>query len=273
MDNKIRFCCLSSGSDSNCFYLGTNDNGILIDAGLGIRETTRRLAEKGISVNSIKAIFITHNHIDHVRASASLGERKSIPIYATEETIKGINYRNCITPKLDSCVHYITKNNTTKVGDFEITAFEVPHDAEDCVGYCISIYGRVFSFLTDLGHISPTAAEYILRSNYLIIEANHDPELLYRNPRYPSDLKDRIRGQYGHLSNQQTADFIANNLTDTTSHIWLCHLSLENNRPELAYHCVAEAVRRSGKSLGNEVFLEVLRNGEMSDLYEFNPLM
>lgn len=269
INNKIRFCCLSSGSDSNCFYLGTDDVGILIDVGLGVRETTRRLAEKGISINSIKAIFITHNHIDHVRAAASLGERKDIPIYATEETIEGINCRGCISPKLDSCVHYITKNYATRVGVFEVTAFDVPHDAEDCVGYCVQVYGQTFSFLTDLGHITHAAAEYISRSNYLIIEANHDTELLYKNPNYPSALKERIRGPYGHLSNQQTANFIANSLTGATSHIWLCHLSLENNTPKLAYDSIAKAIQSRGLSLGEDVFLEVIRNGEMSELYEF----
>lgn len=260
ISGKIKFFCLSSGSDSNCFYLGVKDYGILIDAGLGVRKTIERLSRNGVSIDSIKAIFITHDHIDHVRAVASLGERRGVPVFATEGTIRGINNRDCIKPKLDSCVRYITKESPIKIGIFEVTAFEIPHDAYDCVGYSVRVFDKVFTFLTDLGHITDKASQHIAQTNYLVIEANHDIELLNNNPNYPQSLKERIKGDFGHLSNQQTAEYLVHNLTSTTSHIWLCHLSLENNTPEMAYKSVAEVVKL-------DVHIYVFKHGEVSDVY------
>lgn len=260
ISGKIKFFCLSSGSDSNCFYLGVKDYGILIDAGLGVRKTIERLSRNGVSIDSIKAIFITHDHIDHVRAVASLGERRGIPVFATEGTIRGINNRDCIKPKLDSCVRYITKDDPIKLGAFEVTAFEIPHDAYDCVGYSIRVCGKMFTFLTDLGYITDAVSRCIAQTNYLVIEANHDIELLNNNTNYPYSLKERIKGNYGHLSNHQTAEYLAKYLTNTTSHIWLCHLSLENNTPKIAYRSVAEVV-------SSDVHIDVFRHGEVSKIY------
>lgn len=111
-----------------------------------------------------------------------------------------------MTEKLSTCVHYLHKGETMELEDFAITAFEVPHDGTDNVGYCINIDGKIFSFLTDLGHITPTAAEYICKANYLVLEANYDEEMLKMGP-YPQYLKERIAGPNGHMSNRETADF------------------------------------------------------------------
>ena len=112
--------------------------------------------------------------------------------------------------KLSTCVHYLHKGETMELEDFTITAFEVPHDGTDNVGYCMNIDGKIFSFLTDLGHITPTAAEYICKANYLVLEANYDEEMLKMGP-YPQYLKERIAGPNGHMSNRETADFLAEN--------------------------------------------------------------
>lgn len=111
-----------------------------------------------------------------------------------------------MTEKLSTCVHYLHKGETMELEDFAITAFEVPHDGTDNVGYCMNIDGKIFSFLTDLGHITPTAAEYICKANYLVLEANYDEEMLKMGP-YPQYLKERIAGPNGHMSNRETADF------------------------------------------------------------------
>ena len=112
--------------------------------------------------------------------------------------------------------------------DFRIESFEVPHDGTDNVGYCIEIDGKVFSFLTDLGEITPTAADYISKANYLILEANYDEEMLKMGP-YPQYLKERIMSRTGHMSNSATAEFLAENITEHLRYIWLCHLSKDNN--------------------------------------------
>ncbi len=151
---------------------------------------------------------------------------------------------------------------------FAITAFEVPHDGTDNVGYCINIDGKIFSFLTDLGHITPTAAEYICKANYLVLEANYDEEMLKMGP-YPQYLKERIAGPNGHMSNRETADFLAENINESLKYIWLCHLSKDNNHPELAYKTVELSLRNKGIIVGKDVQVIALKRNTPSDIYEF----
>ena len=260
--NRPAFFCLSSGSTSNCFYLGYKDYGILIDAGLGIRKTLQLLEEHDIAISSIKAIFITHDHSDHIKAVAALGERRSIPVYATKATVEGINCREAITPKLESCVRYIQKEEPITLGAFEVVAFALPHDAEDSVGYRVAVEDISFVFMTDLGHMPTTALPYVRKATHLVIEANHDVEMLRRNPKYAESLKERIISNRGHLSNVQTASYIEQYASDTISHIWLCHLSKENNDPAIAHREVMKAL---DKRALNNVKLEVLHHGIESD--------
>lgn len=173
-----------------------------------------------------------------------------------------------MTEKLSTCVHYLHKGETMELKDFAITAFEVPHDGTDNVGYCINIDGKIFSFLTDLGHITPTAAEYICKANYLVLEANYDEEMLKMGP-YPQYLKERIAGPNGHMSNRETADFLAENINENLKYIWLCHLSKDNNHPELAYKTVELSLRNKGIIVGKDVQVIALKRNTPSDIYEF----
>ena len=149
-----------------------------------------------------------------------------------------------------------------------IESFEVPHVGTDNVGYCNEIDGKVFSFLTDLGEITPTAAHYICKANYLILEANYDDEML-RMGTYPQYLKERITGRTGHMSNFDTAEFLAENFTEHLQYIWLCHLSKDNNHPELAYKTVEWKLREKGIIVGKDVQLCALKRTTPSELYEF----
>ncbi len=259
---------LASGSSGNCYYLGTASYGILVDAGIGIRTIKKNLKEIGVGLDSIRAVFVTHDHADHIKAVGCLGERYNIPVYSTREIHIGINQSYCMTEKLRTCIHFIEKGETACVGDFRICAFEVPHDGTDNVGYCIEADGKIFSFLTDLGHITPTAAEYICKANYLILEANYDEEMLRMGP-YPKYLKERISGPNGHLSNRETAAFLAENLPEHLKYIWLCHLSKDNNHPELAFKTVEWELRGRGIIAGKDVILTALKRSIPSDLYEF----
>ncbi|MEG2574377.1 MAG: MBL fold metallo-hydrolase, partial [Bacteroides sp.] len=175
---KIKFISLGSGSSGNCYYLGTKDYGILIDAGIGIRTIKKNLKDLSISIDSIRAVLITHDHADHIKSVGCLGEKCNIPVYSTREVHEGINKSYCMTEKLSTSIHYIEKEKNFDIEDFNICAFEVPHDGTDNVGYCIQIDGKIFSFLTDLGHITATAAKYICKAHYLILEANYDVEML-----------------------------------------------------------------------------------------------
>ncbi|BEG98594.1 MBL fold metallo-hydrolase [Bacteroides sedimenti] len=265
---KIKFISLASGSSGNCYYLGTDKNGILIDAGIGIRTMKKNFKEFNLSLSTISAVFVTHDHADHIKSVGHLGEKYNIPVYSTKEIHEGINKSYCMTEKLSSSVHYIKKEEPVTIGDFKISAFEVPHDGTDNVGYCIEVDNKIFSFLTDLGHITDTAAHYICKANYLIMEANYDLEMLKMGP-YPQYLKERIAGPNGHMSNTDTANFLADNMNENLKYIWLCHLSKDNNHPELAYKTVEWKLKSKGVIVGKDVQLAALKRTSPSEFYEF----
>jgi len=266
---KIRFLSLASGSSGNCYYLGTDTYGILIDAGVGVRSLKKTLKEYGLALEKVRAVFITHDHADHIKSVGVLGEKCGIPVYSTPEIHVGINKNYCMTEKLTTAsVRYLYKETPIQLEDFRITAFEVPHDGSDNVGYCFEIDGKVFSFLTDLGYITPTASKYICMSNYLVIEANYDEEMLRMGP-YPHHLKVRISGPNGHMCNRDTAEFLADNMNEKLKYIWLCHLSKDNNHPELAYKTVEFVLRSRGILVGKDVQLAALRRSTPSEYHEF----
>ncbi len=265
---KINFLSLASGSSGNCYYIGTETYGILIDAGVAVRTIRKNLRDVGIALESVRAIFITHDHADHIKAVGGLGEKHHIPVYTTRLIHEGINKNYCMTEKLSTSVRYLEKNEPIQLEDFRIESFEVPHDGTDNVGYCIEIDGKTFSFLTDLGEITETAAQYIRRANYLIIEANYDEEML-RMGKYPPYLKERIAGNNGHMSNLATAQFLAGNMCEHLHNIWLCHLSKDNNHPELAYKTVEWELQKAGITVGKDVELCALKRTTPSELYTF----
>ena len=217
----------------------------------------------------IHAVFIPHDHADHIKAVGHLGEKLHIPIYSTPAVHEGINLNKCMRePLTQQCIHYIEKEKAFTFKDFTITPFEVPHDGTDNVGYTIEIDHKVFTFATDLGEITPTVATYLKKATYLILEANYEDEML-RMGRYPQFLKERVASRTGHLSNQAAADFLSNNYQDNWKYVWLCHLSKDNNHPELAYKTIESQLRARGIIVGKELNLLPLKRTTSSDLYEF----
>lgn len=266
---KLKFISLSSGSSGNCYYLGLDGEGILIDAGIPARQIRGYLDKVGIAFETVRAVFVTHDHADHIKSLAALGNKYYLPIYATERTHVGISNNYCMTEKLSSgCTRYITKEEPLQFCNFRITAFEVPHDGTDNVGYFIEADGRNFCFITDLGHITETVASYAVRADYLVMEANYDEDML-RMGHYPPFLKDRITSPLGHLSNRVTAEFLAQNVSEHLRHIWLCHLSGENNHPEIAYKTVEYSLRGVGVVPGKDLELTALKRTTPSELYIF----
>ena len=265
---KIKFICLASGSSGNCFYLGTDDFGILIDAGIPVRTIKGALKEVGLDFDRIMGVFVTHDHADHIKSLGTLGEKYNIPIYATKATHVGINKNYCMTQKLVSCMRYIEKEETIRFRDFNITAFEVPHDGNDNVGYYIETSAGTFCFITDIGHITAKVAEYIDKANYLILEANYDEEMLDMGP-YPQYLKERIKGPNGHMCNKDTANFLAENIHEGLKFVGLCHLSKENNHPDLAYKTIELSLRSRGIIIGKDLQLTVLKRNTPTGIYSF----
>ena len=233
-----------------------------------MRTIRKVLKEHDIAMETIRAVFITHDHADHIKAVGGLGEKLNIPIYSTSLIHKGINKSYCVTEKLHTSVRYLEKQQPMQLEDFLIESFEVPHDGIDNVGYFIEVDGKSFAFLTDLGEITPIAAQYICRANYLILEANYDEEMLRMGP-YSAYLKERIASRTGHMSNADTATFLAEHFTNRLRYIWLCHLSRENNHPELAYKTVEWKLREKGIEVGRDVQLCALKRTTPSELYEF----
>lgn len=225
---SLQFLSLASGSSGNCYYLGNEEYGILIDAGKGVRTIKKVLKEYGIPFEKIVALCITHDHADHIKAAGTLGEKYGIPIYTTEAIKNGMNRNYCMVDKIYSAHRPIVKEIPFKIKDFTITAFEVPHDGSDNVGFFISYGNLYFAFATDLGHITPTADKYLRQANYLVIESNYD-EAMLRNGSYPLHLQRRILADSGHMDNARTAEYLARIYTPALRNIFLCHLSGDNN--------------------------------------------
>jgi phosphoribosyl 1,2-cyclic phosphodiesterase len=178
---------------------------------------------------------------------------------------KGINRNYRVTEKLVSAHKFYKKGDNIVIRDFTIQAFPVSHDASDCVGYSFIYGNQRFVIATDLGFIGKEAADHIVRANYLVIEANYDDNMLKNGP-YPYPLKQRVRSHVGHMCNEHTARFLADNPNDNLSHVFLCHLSQENNTPELAFKTVNDALVESGIALE---LLQPLERTIPSPMYVF----
>ncbi len=263
----IEFLSLGSGSSGNSYLLKTENSGILIDAGISIRNLKKSLKEYGFSLDHINAVFVTHDHADHIKAVGHLANDHEKPIYATELVHMGINRNYCISSKLTAkhqCI--VNKEQQTVIGDFTVTAFEVSHDSTDCVGYKIEAEDITFCVITDCGQITHQVAQAISVANYLVIEANHEESMLASGP-YPAYLKGRILSGQGHLSNKQCADALVSYATPELRHVWLCHLSEENNHPELARKTIDQVLRSNGLIIGKDFEVEVLKRKTPSGVY------
>ncbi|KKB50725.1 hypothetical protein HMPREF1212_01448 [Parabacteroides sp. HGS0025] len=265
---KLSFLSLASGSSGNCYYLGTPEFGILIDAGIGIRTIKKVLKDKAIDISKIVAVLITHDHADHIKTVGCLGEKMNLPIYTTADVHRGIEKSRYVEETLYTSRRIIEKEVPFTIRDFNITAFEVPHDSTDNVGYYIEYDEHKFTFATDVGHITDTVTRYMRMANHLIIEANYDEEML-RFGTYPAFLKERVASPTGHLSNREAAEFLAANYDPKLKDIWLCHLSRDNNHPELAYKTIDIRLFQEGVRVGKDVSLVALKRTTPSDIFEF----
>lgn len=263
----LEFLCLGSGSSGNCYLLKTENSGILIDAGIGIRLLKKTLKEYGFSLDHIDAVLITHDHADHIKAVGHLANDFNKPVYATELVHLGINRNYCTTSKLTPAhQRMVCKGQETQIGDFTVKPYEVSHDSTDCVGYRIEASGVTFCIITDCGVVTHQVADAISAANYLVIEANYEESMLQSGP-YPAYLKGRIQSEKGHLSNHQCADALVQYATPDLKHVWLCHLSEENNHPELARKTVDQVLRSNGIVTGKDFELEVLKRKTPSGVY------
>lgn len=250
-DDRLYYLSLASGSSGNSCYIGTRSGGIVVDAGIRADEIEKKLAAAGIGMKRVKALLLTHDHSDHVRYSYNLLRTyRHLTLYCTPRVLNGLLRRHSISKRIKDYHTPIFKEIPFKVADFEITAFEVPHDGSDNMGFFIDFRGRYFVLATDLGAITDRARHYMSMANYLVIEANYDSDMLTHG-KYPEYLKARIRAGNGHLDNEDTAAFLAEIMNPELKYIFLCHLSRDNNTPAKARFAVAEALRAKGLKVGH----------------------
>ena len=264
----LRFVSFGSGSSGNCYYLATADDALLIDVGVGLRALKKHARDYGVTLSSLHRILITHDHTDHIKSVGSLSHELDLPVYATETVHAGIERNYCVQRKIAADKKFlIQKGVATRLGDFVVTPFDVPHDSSDNVGYFIEADGQAFCIITDAGTVTDEMRGYIGRANHLVIEANHDVEMLAQGP-YPQYLKDRIRGEHGHLDNTSCGKALAESMGEQLRNVWLCHLSEENNHPELARKTVETVLRQYGIIAGVDMHLEVLKRTLPTGVFE-----
>ncbi len=223
---SLQITSLNSGSNGNCYYIGNSKEAILVDAGLSCRETERRMERLQLSMKNVKAIFVSHEHIDHVRGLAGLAEKYGMPVYITDATRRG-----CYHLKQE-CTISFAAYKPVYIGSLSITGFPKFHDAADPHSFIISFNDITVGVFTDIGKPCEQLIYYFKKCNIAFLEANYDDEML-ANGRYPHFLKNRITGGNGHLSNVQALDIFKKYRPKFMTHLFLSHLSKDNNCPQL----------------------------------------
>jgi phosphoribosyl 1,2-cyclic phosphodiesterase len=250
--DRLRFLSLGSGSSGNCYYFGNAMQGILIDAGIGSRIIRKDLRQVGVDFSQILGIFITHDHHDHIKSVGTLGEKFNIPVYATAKTHNGMDHSYGMTQKLVCSRKFLENEVELVIGEFRILSFPVSHDGTDNAGFFIRYKEYGILVATDLGLVNDSLRQYIAEADIAIVEANYDHEML-KGGRYPYYLKERILSDTGHLSNHDAGIFLAENWHPKLKHIYLCHLSNDNNHPELAKKTVEAYFDSKGIQCGVDV--------------------
>jgi len=265
----IKFISLASGSSGNCYYFTNGKVTFLIDAGVGPRSAKKILEEHGLSLQSIDFILVTHDHIDHIKALGIIAEKFNKPVYATQKLIDSFENHSCTRGRLWGRVKAIDVLQQTEVEGVTFTPFPVPHDAAQTVGYFIEFDGKKITLVTDCASVNEYVIKYSKKADTLIFETNYDEKMLAEGS-YPQDLKERISdSETGHLSNREAAESIQKIYAErkgSLDHIFLCHLSDNNNTPELARNCVATALAKIGVKK-ESVVLDCLIRGHASKLY------
>lgn len=218
---------LNSGSNGNCYYIGNHEEAVLIDGGISCRETEKRLARLGLSIKKVKAIFVSHEHGDHVHGITTLSKKHNLPVYITPGTLQ--HSRLEIKDELLCC---FKAYQPTKIGALTITAFPKRHDAHDPHSFIVASPTVKVGIFTDIGSPCEHVTHHFKQCHAAFLEANYDESMLDTG-RYPYALKERIRGTHGHLSNLQAWQLFVKHRPSFMSHLFLSHLSRDNNRPEL----------------------------------------
>ena len=218
---------LNSGSNANCYYIGNDTEAVLIDAGLSCRETVRRMNQLNLSMEKVKALFVSHEHADHITGMSGLVKKFRLPVYITENTL-----HHCSMPLDPVLVHSFNQAKPVRIGALHITAFKKSHDANDPHSFMVSGNGVNIGIITDIGYACKRVIKYFGQCHAAFLESNYCDDMLM-NGHYPYYLKKRISSDHGHLSNAQALELFRNYRSADLQLLILSHLSKNNNKPEL----------------------------------------
>lgn len=224
---SLYIASLNSGSNGNCYYIGSEKEAVLIDAGISCREIETRMRRLGLTMQKVKAVFVSHEHSDHIRGIPGLAEKYQLPVYITASTLF---YSGCVLDK--NLVIPFVADEPVAIGDLVATAFTKLHDASDPHSFTVACNEIKVGLFTDIGEPCQNVIKHFKECHAAFLEANYDDEMLAAG-NYPYHLKKRIRGQKGHLSNKQALELFKNHRPDFMSHLFLSHLSKNNNCPDL----------------------------------------
>ncbi|KPU42849.1 putative metallo-hydrolase YycJ [Oxobacter pfennigii] len=259
------FCSLFSGSSGNCLYIGSDRTHILIDAGLSGKKIVKSLGEIGVSPKDIQALLITHEHVDHTKGAGVLSRMFNIPIYANTNTWKEMG--GIIGKVKEENMRVIDSEGEFEIGDINVKSYKTPHDAVDPVGYSFFKDGKKVSIATDIGHMSTNVFNNIKNSDLLLLESNHDTEMLKFGP-YPYILKRRILSDIGHLSNDDAGESILKLMGNKFMTIILGHLSQQNNYPELALKTVLSVLEDNKVNADRDLKIDIAHRDTVGTFFE-----
>jgi phosphoribosyl 1,2-cyclic phosphodiesterase len=259
----MRYCVIARGSKGNSISVTDGDTGILIDCGISAQRITTNLKELGVDPGALSGLCLTHDHTDHISGLDVAARKWSLPVYATEGTSTSVLVSR-LRPKSDLQWMIFTPGNTFTIGSLTVHPFVVPHDAGDPVGFVISNGCKRLGVATDLGYVSDMAQSHLGKCHALVLESNHDVEML-RDANRPWNLKERIAGRHGHLSNYQTQELLEQILPGQLSTLVLAHLSEECNNPALVRNTTLDLLGRLG--LSERVTLHIASQTDCSPLF------
>ena len=233
----MRFQSIASGSSGNCIYIGSDTTHLFVDVGISRKRTVQALKDIGLELKDINGIFLTHEHSDHIAGLAMIAKMTDMPIYATQGTIRAIRGSAKCADIPEERFIRVKADEKVSIGDLKVDPMTISHDAAEPVGYRVFYGHRKACVCTDLGCYNEYTAECLKDSDVVLLEANHDVNMLQVGP-YPYPLKQRILSNRGHLSNVSSGQLLSGILNDHMKGIFLGHLSKENNLPELAFETV-----------------------------------
>ena len=244
----LKFASLYSGSSGNCLFVETENTKILIDAGVSLKKIEKGIDALNVDAKDLDGVIVTHEHIDHIQSIGNLSKKFDIPVFANQKTFDAMPKQ---TEKLsDKNKKKINIDEKFMIGDIEILPFSIPHDAADPCGFTLFSNNRKISIATDIGHMTGDIVKQIDGSEFVLLEANYDTEVL-KYTKYPFKLKERIAGPTGHLSNKMAGQTINYLINSGLKKAMLGHLSKESNFPELAYQTVIDEIIANGTNIDN----------------------